>query len=172
MKRGYVRIYRCIEDNILFRDPEPANKKSAWIDLILMANHQKNEILVGNTVIVVKRGQKYTSTRKLAQRWGWSRNRVMRYLALLESEGMVYKECIGNGTLLTLVNYGKYQGGRDTNGATNEATDEATSEATNGATSGAQTIMSKNDIKNDLKNDLKKDPDFLLGNGKPKPKRE
>jgi DNA replication protein DnaD len=172
VKRGYVRIYRCIEDNILFRDPEPANKKSAWIDLILMANHQKNEILVGNTVIVVKRGQKYTSTRKLAQRWGWSRNRVMRYLTLLESEGMVYKECIGSGTLLTLVNYGKYQGGRDTNGATNEATDEATSEATNEATSGAQTIMNKNDIKNDLKNDLKKDPDFLLGNGKPKPKRE
>ena len=96
----------------------------------------------------------------------------MRYLTLLESEGMVYKECIGNGTLLTLVNYGKYQGGRDTNGATNEATDEATSEATNGATSGAQTIMNKNDIKNDLKNEKEKGLGSFFADEKKKPVRE
>ena len=172
MKRGYVRIYRCIEDNILFRDPEPANKKSAWVDLIIMANHKKAEILIGNTKVIVKRGQKFTSTRKLAERWGWSRNRVMRYLALLESEGMVYRECIANGTLLTIVNYGKYQGARDTNETTNGATDEATSEATNGATSGAQTIMSKNDIKNDLKNEEEKSSHFLGKKKKKKPARE
>lgn len=172
MKRGYVRIYRCIEDNILFRDPEPANKKSAWIDLILMANHKKVEMLVGTQKIVIKRGQKFTSIRKLALRWGWSVNRTLRYLKLLEREGMVYRESVGNGTLLTLVNYGKFQGDKNTNGNTDEYTDGDTNGDTDGDTGGIQTIMTNNDLKNDLKNDSKKDPDFLLGNGKPKPKRE
>lgn len=172
MKRGYVRIYRCIEDNVLFQDDEPDNKKSAWYDLIVMANHKRKDILVGNTKIIVKRGQKFTSIRKLALRWHWSRNRVMRYLKLLENEEMIRIERVGNGTLLTLVNYGKFQGKRDTNGDTNEDTNEDTSEDTNGDTSEAQTIMNKNDIKNDLKNEKEKGLGSFSADEKKKPVRE
>lgn len=172
MKRGYVRIYRCIEDNVLFQDDEPDNKKSAWVDLILRANHQRKDVLVGNTKIIVKRGQIFTSIVKLASKWHWSRNRVSRYLKLLESEGMIYRENVGNGTLLTLVNYGKFQGRRAPNGAPNEAADEASSEAPNEAPSGAQTIINKNDIKNDLKNEKEKDFDSFFADEKKKPARE
>lgn len=106
---GWVSIHRKIRDCIIWESNEPFDSRSAWIDLILMANHEDKEILFDGQPIIVKRGQRITSLRSLAERWHWSVNRVRRYIALLEEFEMVHRECDNRRTLLTIVNYGEYQ---------------------------------------------------------------
>ena len=158
MNIGYVKIFRSIEDNVLWQDPEPFSKRSAWIDLILMANHKDSSFLMGVTKVNIKRGQKWTSLGKLAERWHWSRERVSRYLDLLESEGMIWQERSNRGLLITLVNYSVYQDFTATN---QQPTSQPTSQQTSIKQDTKQDIkrvsqrVTNNNVKNDIKNDSK-----------------
>ena len=43
-KKGYVFVYRSVKDNWIWNSKEPFDKRSAWIVLILTANHQDKKI--------------------------------------------------------------------------------------------------------------------------------
>lgn len=146
MAKGYILLYRQIWDNRIWNDDEPFDKRSAWIDLLLMANHADKDMLMGLKVVNFKRGQIHTSCVNLSKRWHWSRNRVARYLKLLSELGMITFSGAANGTTITVIKYEFFQDWRAANGATNGATNEAA----NGATHGAHT---KNVLKNDTKNE-------------------
>lgn len=111
MSEGWIKLYRQIQDCDIWDDDEqePFDKRSAWIDLLLLANHKDKQTVFDMKPFVVKRGQRITSIRKLGERWHWSRDRVSRYLKLLESLGMIIKESDSRKTLLTIVNYEVYQ---------------------------------------------------------------
>ncbi len=83
---GWISIYRQIIDNWIWKSNEPFDKRSAWIDLLLMVNHKKEEIVFDNTKITIERGQKITSLEKLSKRWKWSRHKVSNFLNRLEME--------------------------------------------------------------------------------------
>ena len=142
LDNGWIHLHRKIRDNWIWDDPE---KLRAWIDILLMVNHEDKQIPFDGHIITIHKGQRLTSLQKLSERWGWSRNRVDRFLRLLDEAGMVTTNRTPNGTVLTVVNWAFYQSKRDTNGATNEATSGTASEATNGATVGTQTRMIKNE---------------------------
>lgn len=147
MAAGWIKLHRKILDCSLW-DHEPANKKSAWIDLLLLVNHKDNQVLIDGRQITIKAGQKWTSIHKLADQWHWSVNRVKRYLSALETAHMITVKSNTNGTLITIVNYGFYQGMRHSDEYTNEYTDEYTD--------GHQTRMNKN-IKKERKTPLNDD---------------
>jgi hypothetical protein len=105
---GWIRLDRKITDNWLWED-KPFSKGQAWIDLILMANHEDNKFLHGNEITVVKRGSRITSISKLSKRWGWSRKKVFDFLNLLESEQMLIKKSNTKETHVTIVKYDDYQ---------------------------------------------------------------
>ena len=142
MGSGWIHLHRKIRDNWIWDDPE---KLRAWIDILLMVNHEDRQIPFDGHIITIHKGQRLTSLQKLSERWGWSRNRVDRFLRLLDEAGMVTANRTPNGTVLTVVNWAFYQDTRDTNGATDGATNGTADETTNGATDGAQTRMNKND---------------------------
>jgi DNA replication protein DnaD len=121
---GWISIHRQLQDNSIWSSSKPFDDRSAWIDILLMANHKDREIQIGNQIVVIKKGQRFTSIRKLAEKWHWSTNRVKRYLDMLVSAGMIYKDSTHGGTLLTIVNYGKFQDSGYTNGHTNEDTND------------------------------------------------
>ncbi len=83
---GWISIYRQIQDNWIWKSNEPFDKRSAWIDLLLMVNHKKEEIDFDNTKVIIERGQRITSLEALAKRWGWSRHKVSNFLNRLEME--------------------------------------------------------------------------------------
>lgn len=112
-KNGYIKLHRSLLDCFLWDSEEKHNKRSAWIDLLLLANHAEKKILFDNEIVTVKRGQYLTSIRKLANRWGWSVNTAKSYLELLESDGMIHKKSTTKCTLIDIVNYEKYQGFSD-----------------------------------------------------------
>ena len=134
---GWIKLHRKILDNWIWDDPE---KLRAWLDILLMVNHEDKQIAFNGHIITIHKGQKLTSLMKLADRWGWTRNRVDRFLRLLDEAGMVKANRTPNGTVLTVINWAFYQDTRDSDEATNGATTEATYEAT----VGAQTRMNKN----------------------------
>lgn len=149
-QQGWIKLHRKIMDNtIIWETSEPYDRRSAWQYLLMMANHEDKDIRIDNNVITIRRGQHYTSMSKLAEKWHWSRNRVDRFLDLLNGAGMVYADRTPRGTLLTIVNYGIYQGECATNGAINETTNGATIEQPT-----EQPTEHKQEIKN-IKNDIR-----------------
>lgn len=131
MDKGWIKLYRQIQDNMIWNDTEPFDRRSAWIDLILMANVQTKEIIYHGQVIKIKRGQVYTSIRKLAVRWHWSRDKVNRFIKTLIKAHMVERDNrTQSATLLTIVKYSVFQDRHDSNKATNESTNKDSDKAT------------------------------------------
>lgn len=83
---GWISVYRQIVDNWIWKSKEPFDKRSAWIDLLLMVNRKDEEVEFNGKIIAVKRGQRITSIEKLSDRWNWSRHKVSNYLNQLEKE--------------------------------------------------------------------------------------
>ena len=112
MAIGWIRLYRQIQECEILWDSkdEPFDRRSAWIDLLLMANHRDSRLIFRGKVITVKCGQRITSLHNLSKRWHWGINRVRNYLDLLQGENMIVRDSDNTRTLITIVNYQKYQG--------------------------------------------------------------
>ena len=114
MAKGWIRIYRQLQDCEIWTKNQPFDMRSAWIDLLMFANHEDKQIIFDYKPIIVKRGQYLTSVRKLSARWKWDKERTLKYLRLLEQLGMITKDSNNRRTLITIENYEKYQGWQDT----------------------------------------------------------
>lgn len=122
MSSGWIKLYRQLQDCWIWRVNEPFDKRSAWVDLLLTANHSDTKLLFNGEIITITRGQILTSVRQLSAKWNWSVNRTYRFLKMLENENMVQKESNDNRTLLTIVNYSVFQFSENSNGNTDEHT--------------------------------------------------
>ena len=108
-KKVYVFVYRSVKDNWIWNSNEPFDKRSAWIDLILTANHQDKKINFNGQLMTVKRGEMITSTHLLSDRWQWSRTKISRFLSDLECDGMISTKKTTHYTLIKLEKYDIYQ---------------------------------------------------------------
>ena len=106
---GWISIHRRIQEHWIWKDKEPFDKRSAWIDLLMMVNHQKEKIEFDKGFIEVERGQKITSLEKLSNRWKWSRHKVSNFLNRLEQDCMLVQVRDNKKTLISIENYDKYQ---------------------------------------------------------------
>lgn len=111
---GWIKLHRQIWSSDIWQSPEPFDKRSAWIDLLLLANHSDNEYFDGRKMISVSRGQLVTSLRHLADRWHWSKDKTQRYLRHLSRQNMIHTTATHSATLITIVKYDDFQGERDT----------------------------------------------------------
>lgn len=115
MQQGWICVHRSITEHWLHED-KPFGKFGAWVDLLLMANHEARKMSIGGEFTMIERGQLFTSSLSLSERWGWSRGKVERFLKQLENDQMMERKRTPNGQLLTLVNYSVYQDMGTTNG--------------------------------------------------------
>lgn len=143
-KRRFLKLDRQINKSAIWNDGTPFDKAHAWMDLLLYVNYVPSERIFGNTIVHIKRGQIVTSDNFLANRWNWSRNRVRRFLELLEADNMIRLERTSYGTWISIVNYTKYQGEWTANGTSNDTT-VGTS---NGTSNGTQSIEFIESIEN------------------------
>lgn len=145
--KGYIKLYRQIQDCWIWDSDEKHNRRSAWIDLLMLANHKDKKLSFNDQIITIKRGQYLTSIRKLAERWKWSTSTVSIFLKLLENDNMIIKESDKHRTLLTIINYSIYQDNQ-----TQTDTEGETQTDTQGETVGETPAETNNNDKND-KND-------------------
>jgi len=113
-KQGYIKLFRQIQDCWLWTSPDPFDERSAWIDLLMLANHADKTTMFDKKLVTVKRGQRITSIRLLAERWHWGRTRTLNFLKNLEADKMIVREADSRRTLITIVNYEKFQGFENT----------------------------------------------------------
>ena len=135
--KGWITLHRKIRDNWIWQDPE---KLRAWLDILLMVNHEDRQVPVNGKVVTVMRGQRLTSIAHLAERWHWNRKRVVRFLDLLEGAEMCTTIRTRSGTTITVTNWDFYQNPGSTKG-TKKGTAKG---STVGSTAGTQTTMSNN----------------------------
>lgn len=155
-KVGWIKIHRKIQECWIWQE-KPFDKGRAWIDLILSAMHSDKKMMIDNEIVVIERGSFMTSVLKLSERWGWSRNKVMRFLDVLENEQMLNTKRTPKGTLVTIVKYEDYQVG--------DTTDDTTVETTLGIPHETTDEPQKKNIKNDnniiYNNRAKKSNNFI-----------
>ena len=92
--KGYIKVYRDIRDHWIWKD-KPFSRGQAWIDLIMLMNHEDKKFPFMGAPVLVKKG--------------WSKMKVSRFLDVLEGDGMLIQKRDSKKTLITLINYGDYQ---------------------------------------------------------------
>lgn len=107
--KGWARVHRKIE-SWKYYFSEPFTYGSAWLDLIIFANHKDNIVNIRGNLITIKRGQIGWSEDTLARRWTWSRGKVRRFLRMLEIEQQIVQQKDRFiTTIITILNYENYQ---------------------------------------------------------------
>ena len=108
MSEGWISLHRKIINHYLWQD-KPFSKAQAFIDLLLLANHKKQKICLGNHLIEVERGEVITSELKLMDRWGWSKTKVRAFLKLLIDDEILITKKDHRKTAIKIANYELYQ---------------------------------------------------------------
>lgn len=107
--KGWIKLHRKLQDCWIWQIDNSFDERSAWIDMLLSANHKDVKILFSGELTFVKRGQFITSIRKLSERWKWNKDKVLKFLKILEKDGMIIKSSDRYRTLVTIENYDFYQ---------------------------------------------------------------
>jgi DNA replication protein DnaD len=92
----------------------------------MMVNHEDGKAYFRDSVYEVKRGERITSELQLAERWGWSRNKVRKFLDDLKKEQMLEVKKDKRKTVLKVVNYNTYQVSKTLKSTTESTRDETT----------------------------------------------
>ena len=143
IEKNFFPVNRSLQNHWLWQE-KPFSKGQAWIDLLMMANFEEVKKPYKGDFITYKIGEVNVSKLFLANKWGWERKKVDRFLSLLEADKMVSVNATTNGTTITIENYKKFN------------TSGATKRATNGQVMGQPTGISKNEKneKNNINNNI------------------
>lgn len=147
MRTTWFAVDRNIQNHWLWKE-KPFARGQAWLDLLLMARYADGKDLYNGHVVERKKGTVYTSISFLAKRWGWSVNKVRRFISELEAEQMCTKNGTADGTALTIENWAIYQDVRRADGTPNETPNEIADETPDGTQKYKDTKMYKEN--NDL----------------------
>lgn len=123
MQLGWIKLNRGILDNEIWTF-ETFTRGQAWVDLLLKANHTDGFLLIRGMQVEIKRGQIGWSELKLAKTWRWSRDKVRRFLKLLESKRMIIHQKNNVTSLISIINYDLYQSNDTPNDTPNDTTEK------------------------------------------------
>lgn len=109
---GWIKISREIEEHWLWQD---SDRLRWWIDMLFMASFEDKKVIEDTHLITIKKGQFIASVAFLCRRWGKSHPTIIKFLKILESDGMICRKVLYRQTpIITICNYDKYQCNVDT----------------------------------------------------------
>ncbi|NLK71936.1 MAG: hypothetical protein GX285_02810 [Clostridiales bacterium] len=144
MAEGYIKLYRNLLENPVTSKPEMA---WLWCVLLLSANHKDVKMIWNGESITIKAGQMITGRKQLSRITGLSESFIYRALKYFESEQQIEQQKNNKFTLITILNWEKYQG----NGTTNEQQIEQ--QMNNQRTTSEQPVNTNKNDKNDKNKD-------------------
>lgn len=118
-KKGYIKLYRQISDTPVWTD---SDKLKLWLMCLMKATHEGKTQVVGNQIIELKPGQFITGRSALFDEFnhGVKKDRrvdgltLFRWLNLFEKMEMLNINKTNKYSLVTVLNWDKYQGQRTT----------------------------------------------------------
>ena len=128
---SWIKLYRKITENPLYFS-EVFTRLQAWIDLLIIANNDESYIYVRGNKVEIKRGQIGKTQDTLAERWRWSRGKVVRFLDELQKNGQIVQQKSKLINLISIVNYELYQCGSTTESTTDSASNDTSNSTTDG----------------------------------------
>lgn len=106
---GWIKIERSIRDHWLWSDEK---KLKWWLTVLLEVNYSDRQMSLGYRTHDVKRGQSSNSIRTWAAIFKTGTKSVVRFFDMLEMDGLITKDVVGNGkhstTLITVCKYDSY----------------------------------------------------------------
>ena len=113
--QGWIRISREVKEHWVYKNPDMFR---AWVTILITSNFKDGKMLLGKKVYTIKRGQSSMSLRSWANELSMSVKSVTSLFDMLQQENMIKRTTIGKGkqstTLITIVNYSKYQSIQET----------------------------------------------------------
>lgn len=106
MNRGYVKVWRKIEDSGLIQLP---NTLALFMHLLLNATHKDRKVGTPTGVIELKRGQYISGRIELAARLKQSEQQIRTSLNRLADLDIITIESTNRFSIYTIENYNKYQ---------------------------------------------------------------
>lgn len=88
---GYIPLSRKFFEHELWLEPRVFSRAEAFADLLRRVRFEANPgtLLIGAQSITIERGEVVASIRFLAKNWGWSKNKVDKFLDYLAFNGMI-----------------------------------------------------------------------------------
>ena len=113
MKNGWVKSYRRTLDNpIVCRDAEYL---AVWMYLLWEATHTDKDDYFKGKRITLKAGQLITGRNKIAEHFKMNPSKVQRILKRFEIEQQIEQQTSNASRLITILNWGEYQGDEQQN---------------------------------------------------------
>ena len=105
--KGWIILHRSVMDHWVWLSEKHFKR---WIELIFLASWEDKTLDFGTKQIKIKRGQFATSYRQLQYNWNTSPSGVQSFLKMLQkSKMMKYRNNNNEMTIITILNYDKYQ---------------------------------------------------------------
>ncbi len=150
---GWVKLYRELKSKSIWQLSSPS-QKVVLITILLLANHEESKWEWGGKQYICKPGQLITSLNSLANECGKdvSIRNVRTALERFEMLGFLTNESTKTGRLITVINWGKYQGcksedGKDSDKEPTKSRQRGDKEVTKELTSNKKDKEIKNDKK-------------------------
>ena len=121
---GWLKLYRSILDSAVFQDAEILK---VWIWLLCNVAFEQHDTICYGKVIHLKPGQIATGRKKIAQCTDLNENKVYRALTALKSLGNIEIKATNKYSIITVVNWDKYQ---DENGKRTSSEQQTNSKTT------------------------------------------
>ena len=156
MAQGWIKLYRELTEKAIWLESTP-EQKTILVTLLMMANHKENEWEWKGKRFKAKPGQFVTSLEGIACKCGKgiSIQNVRTAIKRFERYGFLTNESTNRNRLITIVNWGLYQGEDNTTNKQNNKQLTSNQQATN-----KQLTTNKND--KNVKNDKKRYRDYVF----------
>jgi len=106
MNRGYVKVWRKIEDSGLIQLP---NTLALFMHILLSATHKDKKVGTSTGVVELKRGQYISGRIELARKLKQSEREIRTSLSRLHDLGIISIETTNRYSVYTIENYALYQ---------------------------------------------------------------
>lgn len=120
---GWLKLYRSILDSAVFQDAEMLK---VWIWLLCNVAFEQHDTICYGKVIHLKPGQIATGRKKIAQYTDLNENKVYRALTALKSLGNIEIKATNKYSIITVVNWDKYQEENDKRTSSEQQTNSKT----------------------------------------------
>jgi hypothetical protein len=106
---GFYFMHRGWQDHPVFRGEE-FSRRDAFVWMVEEASYRERRIAVPKGELILSRGQFSHSLRFMAKAWKWEEPKVRRFIASLSNAKIIDASTDAGQTVITVCNYGKYQG--------------------------------------------------------------
>ena len=103
---GWIKLYRSILNNPFMRSVDVLG---TWVYILLNVAYQPEDVVFKGKRITLQPGQGLFKIRQMAKEIGVSHSKLNRTISLFKSETQIETQTSSRETLISVVNWGKYQ---------------------------------------------------------------